>query len=180
MKRQLTIGIVLVIVGTSLLGYLGAGRETVSHGFIDKELIRAVLLLVILLGCACVAAFKFRCMHGITFGVTAGSCIGVGLFLGDAALVRAGGSFTGQLANPYPYVAIAFAIIAVVVTQIGFIRGRALEVVPAVNSATIWTPLYLEIIIYRTYPEIITLSLIGTVFVGVFLLSTGTVSKVSA
>lgn len=173
-------GIVLVIVGTSLLGYLGTSKETVARGFIDLELTKAVLLMGLVSFCACIAAFKFRCLHGITFGLTAGLCIGVGLFLGDAALVRADRSFTGQLSNPYPYVALAFAITAVIATQIGFLRGRALEVVPAVNSATILTPLYLEIIIYRTCPEMVALSLIATIFVGVFLLSTGTLSRVSS
>ena len=178
-SRADIVGIGLVVVGTSMLGYLGAGKETESRAFLDQDLIKVILVPVLIAAGACIAALNFRRIHGITFGLTAGLFIGIALFLGDAALVRAGGSFSGQLSNPYPYVAFAFATLAMATTQVGFLRGRALEVVPSVNSATILTPLFFEVAIYRSQPETPFLWLIAVIVTGVFLLSTGAAARVS-
>ena len=171
------VGIGLVVVGTSILGYLGAGRELPAREFTDLALAKVTGLLVLLAVGACTAALYWRRIYGVTFGLTAGILIGVALFLADAALVRAGGSFFGQLSNPYPYAAMFLAILAVVTTQIGFLRSRALEVVPAINSAVILTPLLLEGAIYGAFPEIIRLLLIVMIVAGVCLLSAGAAGR---
>jgi len=173
------VGIGLVVVGTSTLGFLGAGCELQAREFTDLALAKTAGLLVLLAAGACTASLKWRRIHGVTFGLTAGMLIGVALFLADAALVRAGGSFFGQLSNPYPYAAVLLAILAVIITQIGFLRSRALEVVPAINSAVILTPLLLEGAIYGAFPEVIRLLLIVTIVAGVCLLSAGAAGRVA-
>jgi len=99
--------------------------------------------------------------------------------LADVALVRAGGDFFGQLSNPFPYIALSFGICATVVTQFGFLRARALEVVPAVNSAAIITPLVLEVIIYEAWPDLTQFLLIAVIVTGVYILSVGAAARVS-
>lgn len=174
------IGIILVIISTSLLGYLGAGKLQVSHKLSDWVVIKVVVLLILMSLTSCFFAFKNKKIYGITFGLNGGMYLGLGLFLADAALVKANGSMLGQLANPYPYFAFFFGIMATVCSQIGFLKARALEVVPAVNSSTILTPLFLEGIIYKVFPEAISIVLIVVIVIGVLLLSMGTASKISA
>ncbi len=174
------LGIVLVIAGTSVLGYLGAEREQHVRQFLDRTLVVTILAIVLATAGGCVAALRIRKIHGTTFGLTAGVCIGLAIFLGDAGLIRSDGSFSGQLATPYPYVAIGFGALAIVATQVGFIRGRALEVVPSVNTAIILTPLVLEVVIYHQWPQPACLPFVAIIVVGVFLLSTGAAAKVAA
>lgn len=171
------VGIGLVVVGTSILGYLGAGRELPAREFTDLALAKTTGLLVLLAVGACMVALYWKRIYGVTLGLTAGMLIGVALFLADAALVRAGGSFFGQLSNPYPYAAIFLAVLAVATTQIGFLRSRALEVVPAINSAVILTPLLLEGAIYGAFPGIVRVLLIVTIVAGVCLLSAGAAGR---
>jgi hypothetical protein len=84
---------------------------------------------------------------------------------------------SGQFLTPYPYVAIFFAATATAVTQIGFLRGRAVEVVPSVNAAIILSPLILEGIIYRQLPSGSILAFVAVVVAGVLLLSTGAAAR---
>lgn len=173
------IGVALVVIGTSLLGYLGAENPAIARDFMGAAMIKIVIGLIILAAIACGLALLYRKMHGIVFGLTAGAWIGLALILADAALVRADGSFFRQLLNPYPYVGMVFATLALATTQVGFLRGRAMEVIPAINSATIITPLILEGLIYRKFPETANILLIIVILIGVLLLSTGAAAKVS-
>jgi multidrug transporter EmrE-like cation transporter len=174
------IGIALVVVGTSLIAYFGPAAQTGIHAFEDKQLILFVLPLLAVATAACLAALKIRRIHGIVYGASAGFCLGLALFLGDAALDRAGGSILGQFSNPYPYTAIVFAMMTTVVTQFGFLRGRALEVVPAFNSTAILTPILFEIAVYRIYPQGVTPWLILMIVVGVVLISRGAAARMAA
>jgi drug/metabolite transporter (DMT)-like permease len=173
-------GILLVVIGTSVLAYLGAAKEAQVKQFLDRSLILTVSALVLAAAVACVTAFRLRKLHGMTFGLAAGLSIGLAIFIADAGLVRSGDSLSGQFLTPYPYVAIFFAITATAVTQIGFLRGRAVEVVPSVNAAIIMFPLILEGIIYRQLPPVAILAFVIVVVAGVLLLSTGAAAKVSA
>ena len=173
-------GILLVVIGTSVLAYLGAGKVAQAKQFLDRSLVVTVAVLVMAAAAACVVAFRLRKMHGMTFGLAAGLCIGLAIFIADAGLVRSGDSLSGQFLTPYPYVAIGFAITATVVTQIGFLRGRAVEVVPSVNAAIILTPLILEGVIYRQFPQLASLLLVAVIVAGVLFLSTGAVARASA
>jgi len=173
------VGIALVVVGTSSLGYFGAMRD-LTERIINNVLLFSVALPLLIVAVAfCLSALRWRRLHGIAFGTTAGLCLGLGIFLGDIALMKGGEQFSAQLHTPYPYVAYSFCILAAAVTQLGFLRGRALEVVPAVNSATILTPLLLEIAIYHICPRPLELLLIGVIVVGVMLLSRGAAARVS-
>lgn len=180
MRPSDVVGVALVIAGTTLLGYLGSTREILDRQFVQRTLVLTVgsSLTAAFLLCLAVVT-RWRRWHGVSFGMTAGLLIGIGIFLVDIAQVHAGKSFSAQLGTPYLYLAFSFAVLAMVITQIGFLRGRALEVVPAVNSATILAPLLLEMFIYGVVPAPLTLALIGVIFLGVFLLSTGTAMRVS-
>ena len=111
-------GILLVVIGTSILAYLGAGKVAQAKQFLDRSLVVTVAVLVLAAAVACVTAFRLRKLHGMTFGLAAGLSIGLAIFIADAGLVRSGDSLSGQFLTPYPYIAIGFAITAMVVTQI--------------------------------------------------------------
>lgn len=172
------VGIAAVVVGTSVLGYLGGGTAS-GRQFADLALALTVISLLLIGGIACLAARRWPRMHGVAYGATAGICIGIALFLGDAALVRSDGSLTDQLRNPYPYLALLIAAAATVITQFGFLKGRALEVVPAVNTAIILIPIILEGVIYGALPSATQLGLTLVVLTGVILLSTGAAARAS-
>jgi hypothetical protein len=168
------IGVALIVVGTSTLGYLGSSRETIDRHFHDPTLWWSLGSMLLVLSAICVGAWRrWRRLHGIAFGALAGLLIGAAIFLAHAARVRAGVSFIDQLRTPYLYIAFVFSLAAPFVSQLGFLRSRALEVVPAVNSATILSPLLLEIAIYGARPDPLDLILIGVILVGVLLLSIG-------
>jgi multidrug transporter EmrE-like cation transporter len=175
-----SIGIVLVIIGTTIVGYLGSEKEISARIFSVPLLVKTLGIFVVVFAAACITSFYFiKRIYGVIFGLTAGAFIGIAMFLGDTALIKSGGSFGGQLLNPYPYFAILFATVAMIVTQIAFFRSRALEVVPSVNSAVIIQPLLLEFIIYHSLPTMLSLSFIAVIVMGVVLLSVGTASKIS-
>jgi hypothetical protein len=177
--RRDGLGIVLVVIATSALGFLGGGRENWDLEVPAVTIVQVVIVPVAVLAAACAAALRVRAIHGVAFGAMSGFFIGLSLFLGDVALVKAGGDLVGQLSNPYPYVAMAIGVLALTATQIGFLRARALIVVPAVNSAAIVTPVFLEGAIYGQFPRSLTVVFIGVVIVGVVLLSTGAAARVS-
>lgn len=172
------IGIALVMIGTSTLGYLGTYREAYDRHFADPTLWLSLGSVLLVLTSLCFAAWRrWRRIHGVAFGSLAGLLIGAAIFLVHAASVRAGASFVDQLHTPYLYVALVFSVAATFVSQLGFLRSRALEVVPAVNSMTILSPLLLEIAIYGARPNPLDVVLIGVILVGVFLLSVGAVAR---
>jgi drug/metabolite transporter (DMT)-like permease len=174
------LGMLLVVAGTSTLAALGAGQGLAARAFEDRTLIPVVLALALPAAAACLLARRYRRVHGLAHGLAAGLCIGLAIFIADLGLVRTGGSLGGQLATPYPWVALVFAASATVVTQLGFLRGRALEVVPAVNAATVLTPLLLELVIYGAVPTASRVLVIALILAGVVLLSTGAAARVSA
>ncbi len=180
LSRRDLVGIVLVVLGTSVLGYLGGIGHKAPRSFQTWPMARSVALPFAFGVAGCVAARVWPRLHAVAWGVMAGICLGSSYFLADAALVKAEGSFVGQLSNPYPYIAFAIGIGATVTTQIGFLKGRALEVVPAVNSAAIAIPLVLEILLYARYPRPVAGLMMAVIVSGVYLLSTGTAVKVSA
>jgi len=110
-------------------------------------------------------------IHGFVFGSLAGFFIGLGLFIADIALVESGGDLVEQFKNPYPYIAFISAIGAFSVTQLAFLRGRAIVVVPCINSFAILVPLYLEFFIYSIRLNNVQYSAVITVVIGVVILS---------
>ncbi|NLH47234.1 MAG: hypothetical protein GX444_01380 [Myxococcales bacterium] len=173
--RADALGVALIVIGTSALGYVGSSREAVDRRFHDPTLwlVLGSILLVLIALCAGAWRRRWQRLHGIAFGALAGLLIGGGIFLAHAARVRAGISFGDQLRTPYLYVAFVFALAATLASQLGFLRGRALEVVPAVNSATMLVPLGLEIAVYGARPDPLELALTGVILIGVLLLSLG-------
>ncbi len=172
-------GIALVVVGTSLLAYLGGDRSDSLRTFTTWRLVAAVFALIACGALGCFLSRFWTKWHGLAYGATAGIGIGLALFLADIALVEAKGDFVGQLSNPFPYIALVFAASATVVTQFGFLKSRAIEVVSAVNSATILTPLFLEVTVYDLYPAVVQVVLMLVIIAGVLLLSRGAAARVS-
>jgi len=132
-----------VFAGTTLMGYfekpLDLGGEVNLQGFL---FIAPLLLLVF--GPAAYASWRTHKLHGVTFGVLVGVLMGTAVILGKMALVAAGHSFWGQMANPYPYMALLAGLGALILTQLAFWRSTAMVVVPTINSVMILTPAVVE------------------------------------
>lgn len=173
-------GIVLVVIGTSALGYLGESSEAIVREYDVWELLQYTGLIILFLGLFCIVSLFYKRLFGIAFGLFAGCFLGTAIFLGDVALVESGGSVLEQLKNPYPYLAILSAILALTFTQLAFFRGRALEVVPCINSIIILTPLILEGLVYEELPSTTDIIFISIILLGVLLLSFGAAAKISA
>lgn len=171
------VGIALVVMGTTFLGYHNAGQEMAERVVAGLPMIRIIVIIVLAAGSACLLALFFRRIHGVVFGSTAGICVGIALCCGDVALLRVG---TAQPAALFIIGAIMFSLVATVVTQLGFFRGRAIEVVPAVNSAIVLTPLLLEIVVYQDHPPPATFPFIAMILVAVFMLSRGAAAQAAA
>ena len=172
-------GVALVVVGTSVLSYMGAGEPIDGRRVLGLGMLPAIGSMPVLCAVACIASFRWKRIWGPAWGVTSGVSLGIALILGDTALMEADGDFFGQLRNPYPYIAIASSIPAVVCTQVGFLKARALDVVPAVNSSVILTPLLLERLMYGATPGLFRLTVIAMIVVGVVFLSMSTGARAS-
>jgi len=171
-------GIALVVVGTSALSFLAGGEKPPPD--IDTTLLTWTVVAMVGAAVAlCLLALVIRPIHGVVYGAAAGLGIGLAIFLDDVALVRAGGDFAAHLQTPGPYFAYLFAIAAMVVTQLGFFRARALVVVPAINSSIILSPMLLERIVYGRGLDALGLVMVGVIVVGVVILSTGAAARVS-
>ncbi len=167
-------GIALVVIGTTFLGYHNAGRVVVEREVASHSMIGVIAFLMLAAVGGCLLALVVRRIHGLVFGATAGACVGIALCCGDVALLR---SEVGQPIGLLLAGAIAFSLLATLTTQLGFLRGRAVEVVPAVNSAIVLTPLFLEVVVYHQMPPPATLAFIGIILVAVLLLSRGAAAQ---
>ena len=163
-------GATLIIAGTTILTAYDANINA-PEGFILKELLKYTGFALIIYLALIPYTLLTGKMHGLIFGSLAGIFIGIGLFIADVALVESGGSLLGQFKNPYPYIAFLAAVGAFSVTQLAFFRGRAVVVVPCINSFAILIPLYLEFFIYNIRLYSIQYVGIITVVIGVVILS---------
>jgi drug/metabolite transporter (DMT)-like permease len=167
--RQELVGAALVLVGTTVMGYFEAEPQTQQYA-----LARAVVsasLLVAIFAPAALVSWRIRRFHGFTFGALAGVLIGISVILGDIALLRAGNSFFGQFAYPFPYIALGIGLIAVITTQLAFWRARAMVVIPTINSFMILVPVVLEYFVFATVLKPASYVGIATIVVGVVLLT---------
>ncbi len=142
------IGCALVVVGTTVLAAFDVPMED-PEKFVLSSLLLYIAIVLAVFGVLVVYTLTTKKLHGVIFGSLAGALIGIGMFIADIALVESGGSFLGQLKNPYPYVALFTGASALALTQVAFLRARAVVVVPCINSFTILLPMLLEFLIYN-------------------------------
>lgn len=173
-ERADLVGVIFVVFGTSVLSWLSTGTAVEGREVLGWGMVRGIGPVLFACALLCALSFRYPKIWGISWGLASGTCIGTALILGDVALMEAGGSFFGQLKNPYPFIALLVSFPALVTTQIGFLRARALEVVPAVNSSTILAPLFLEYVMYGSIPGLFRFVMIGIIVIGVILLSMST------
>jgi len=145
--REIT-GCALVVVGTTVLAAFDVPMSD-PEAFVLSKLLLYIAVVLAVFGVLVVYTLTTKKLHGVIFGSLAGALIGIGMFIADIALVESGGSFLGQLKNPYPYVALFTGASALALTQVAFLRSRAVVVVPCINSFTILMPMLLEFLVYN-------------------------------
>lgn len=169
--RREAIGIAAVVAGTVVIGLFDR-PATPGADYPVTKLIVVAGVVVACMGAGCVYAYKSGKLYSLAFGAMAGTLIAISMLFGDLALLAAGNSFLGQLANPYPYVAITIGTGALVITQIAFFRGRAMVVVPTINSFIIAGPPLLEYVVLGTSLTAAQLTGLGIIVLGVVVLTT--------
>ena len=165
------LGAGLVVVGTTVMGYLDqplpAGQSYDLHRFLTLVAILIAVFLPLAL-----LALKVVRLHGLIFGAIVGTFIGVAMILGDMALVKSQNDFFGQLQNPYSYAAIFCGGSALVLTQVAFWRASALSVVPTINSFMILIPVVMEYFTFGTVLQPLQYFAVLVIVFGVVLLTT--------
>jgi len=175
--RRDLVGMALVVLATSAIGYLGALRPEVANSATDAGVLLAAGAVTLPMALLCLASLRYRAIWGVAFGSAAGASIGMALFLFDAALQRTNGTFSGLVWTPFSYLALVPGTAATVLTQFGFARAPALVVVPAVSCSTILAPWLLEAVAYGTRPDLPTVGLLAMALAGVVCLSTGAAAR---
>ncbi|MDP8254871.1 MAG: EamA family transporter [Candidatus Alcyoniella australis] len=171
-KRE-AIGCLMVLAGTMLMGYFNKPIE-IFQGYPIAKLFIVIGIIGSFTLLLCVAAWKTNKLISLTFGATAGLFIGFSLMLADLALIQSGNDFLGQLKNPFPYIALTTGTVALVLTQLAFFRGRAMVIVPTINSIMIASPPILELIVLGTVMSIMQVVGLLVILGGVLVLTTKT------
>lgn len=169
--RREQLGAAAIVAGTVLVSYFNRPAPFDP----DYPITRLFVLVGLLLGglcLLCVLAYKTNRLYSLTFGATAGTFIAVSFVVADLALIASGNDFLGQLANPYPYVALVLGLFALVITQLAFFRGRAMVVVPTINSFMIAGPPLIEYAVRGTGLAAMQLVGLAVIVAGVIVLTT--------
>ncbi|MBW2523765.1 MAG: EamA family transporter [Deltaproteobacteria bacterium] len=169
--RREQLGALLVIVGTVLVSYFNRAvafdaAYPVGRLFLVSGGALAALIVT------CLLAWKTNRLYSLSFGTLAGWLIAISMVIADLALIKSGNDFIGQLANPYPYVAMVLGFGALSVTQLAFFRGRAMVVVPTINSVMIAGPPLIEYAVLGTALAPMQLAGLAVVVAGVIVLTT--------
>jgi drug/metabolite transporter (DMT)-like permease len=169
--RREQLGTALVITGTVLVSYFNQASSFDATYPVARLFLIGGVALGLLIG-LCVFAWKTNRIYSLAFGATAGWLIAVSMVIADLALIESGNDFIGQLSNPYPYIALVVGFGALAITQLAFLRGRAMVVVPTINSVMIAGPPLIEYAVLGT--ELAPLQLVGlaVVVTGVIVLTT--------
>jgi drug/metabolite transporter (DMT)-like permease len=169
--RREQLGTAGVIAGTVLVSVFNQPLPFDPHYPVGR-LVMVTGVVVITSIVACALAWRANRLCSLAFGATAGSYIAIAMVFGDLALIEAGNDFIGQLSNPYPYVATAIGLCALAVTQLAFFRGRAMVVVPTINSFMIGGPPLIEYLVLGTALAPMQLVGMAVIVAGVVLLTT--------
>lgn len=161
----------LIILGTGIISYFdqpfSQTQQYRFHNFLYLNLGLSGIFFVLAM-----LALKFQKLWGFAFGLIAGSLIGLAMVLGDMALVKAGGSFLGQLRNIYVYLALLSAGSALTITQLAFFKGTAVLVVPTINSFIILTPMLIEYFSFNTHLNLFQYAGAVIIITGIIFLTT--------
>ena len=162
----------LIILGTGMIGYFNQALGQEQQYSLTHFIYVSLFLLAVFGGLALIG-IKSPKFWGFAFGLIAGSLIGLAMILGDMALVRSGGSMLRQFQNPYVYFAMLSSTSALAITQVAFFKGKAMLVVPTINSFIILTPLLVEYFTFGVRLNLIQYLGVTVIIAGIVMLTTG-------
>lgn len=168
--RQEIAGIILVLIGTTVMGYYEENLFSEQHYHLTNFILSSGAFLIVF-GALAAFSWKARILHGFSFGALPGVFIGIGLILGDMALVKAGGSILGQLKNIYPWLAVLCGLLALITSQLAFWRARAIIVVPTTNSFVILTPVIIQYFTFHAMLRPVQYLAVAVIVLGVIFLT---------
>jgi len=174
-------GIAVIIVFTFVMTYFQKETANVtSYNF--KAFILGMLIPLATFGGLCAYAWKTRKLHGFAWGGLSGTINSMPSMLLKISWIVVGteASIFQQLKYPYLYLAMILGIATTATSQVGFLRDRAIIVVPTFISFNMIVPAALEYFVFGVSLEPIQyLSMVGIIF-GVIFLSISTPDKALA
>ena len=180
-------GISIVIVGTTALA-LGTRPTPDPESFHLPVLGWALALGGLAFAAPVAYTRRTGRLHGLVYGLLAGTLLGSSMTMGKVALVAAKEVaadreipvFFAQVLTPYPYLALTIGTGALVITQIAFFKGRAVVVVPCVNSITILAPALLERRLFDTTLGAAQYVALAVIVLGVIVISSSRDEEIDA
>ncbi|MBN2151573.1 MAG: hypothetical protein JW839_09015 [Candidatus Lokiarchaeota archaeon] len=167
-------GAVAIIGGTLLFGIASISWErpdsTVDWWSFSMSMVTiGVAFLVII-----IYTIHTKRMWGLIWGIVAGSCGGIdNVFKSMSGRGSTGGAVElgafSAFANAFFYISFAASMGAVLLTNVGYTRGKAVTVVPAYTVFYVLLPLVLEALFYGVPPTALQVAGISVAIVGVVL-----------
>jgi len=141
-----------------------------------------MLLPLAIFGGLCVYSWKTRKLHGFAWGGFSGTINAMPSILLKISWIVVGmeASIFQQLRHPYLYIALLLGIAATTTSQIGFLRDRAIIVVPTFISFNMIVPAILEYFVFGVSLRPIQYLAMGGIIFGVIFLSLSTPDKALA
>jgi drug/metabolite transporter (DMT)-like permease len=178
LRRELA-GMLVIIAGTAMLGFFSHGHQ---RGVADFEQQRMTLfLLAFCVAAAAAVAFMLRDIRaygGAVFGLLGGAVGGLGLvFLkivmsGIAGKAGSSGLLLHILTDPYTWLAVVGGIGGVVLVQVGYKFGKAIQVVPGFSSMVVIMPALCGFVVLRESLPPICIASLTVITAGVLVTTT--------
>ncbi|MEX2680512.1 MAG: hypothetical protein Q6373_002860 [Candidatus Sigynarchaeota archaeon] len=166
-------GAVMIVGGTFLFGIASifwerpTTRTMTWYNFVMSMITIGAIFAAIILYTA-----RTKRLWGLIWGIVAGSCGGLdNVFKSmskDVGTTIDLGAFSG-FANVFFYISFAASMAALLLTNVGYTRGKAVTVVPAYTVFYVLLPLVLEALFYGVSPTAFQVTGISIAIVGVVL-----------
>ncbi len=179
-SRKELYGMILIVIGTSLLGYFSGESQNPK---VTLETQKLIIFFAIYLGAIFIGIFmlikNLQSFGGAILGMIGGSLNGVGLtfqkivtpmFMGIR--FNDGSTIIKFLSNPYTWLMIIGGIGGVIVIQFGYKYGKAIQVVPGHAATVIIIPAIAGMIVLGEIIPVVCLISILIVTVGVIITTT--------
>ncbi len=184
LPREL-IGILIIMSGTSLIGYFSHGHQNTSVDYDSEKLLIFILCQACLIGAGFAVTVKAPRLAGVILGIIAGSIAGLSVTTQKILSHTFLGLFRDPLhadyaaiaLTPVTWIMVLYGIGGVVLLQFAYKKGKAVQVVPSRATGAILTPLIAGVaLLNESVPP---LSLLGTLVIiaGIIVTTTANPAK---
>jgi len=177
--KQELIGAILIIIGTTIVGFLYIIEPPLSGAIIYPNFFILLIVITIIFSLFISFSLKKKFAIAFIFGAVAGTFGGMDnvfkrMGLSSSNFIEAlAGVFRGELLSIIFLISFLLGFLALIITQVGFAKGAdASKLVPMYNSLYIIAPIVIELIIIENATVSIGLILsLVLIVVGIFLMN---------